>query len=130
MRRCEWATSELARYDSRKIATLLKNPGIIRNRLNVAAAVRNAQSFLAVRREFGSFGAYLWGFVDGQGIQNRRRTLEEIPAKPAVSDALSKDLIKRDFNRLLKNHSWRLENHIGGISSNQESMGYKDLRTR
>jgi DNA-3-methyladenine glycosylase I len=87
----------VARYDDAKIAALLENAGIVRNRLKVRGAVRNAQAFLAVQKEFGSFDAYVWQFVGGQPLQNHRRRLEELPARTAQSDAMSKDFAKRGF---------------------------------
>ncbi len=89
--------ARVARYTDRKLAALLADPGIVRNRLKVQAAVRNAQGFLAVQREFGSFDAYLWRFVGGRPRQNARQSLKEIPATTPESDALSKDLKKRGF---------------------------------
>jgi DNA-3-methyladenine glycosylase I len=89
---------KVARYGARKQAALLSDPGIVRNRLKVAAAVTNAKAFLRVRKEFGSFDAYLWRFVGGRPKVNRRKTLEEIPARTPESDALSKDLRKRGFS--------------------------------
>ena len=89
---------KISRYGARKVAALLADPGIVRNRLKVAATIGNAKAFLAVQREFGSFERYLWGFVpDRRPIVNRRRTLADIPARTAESDALSKDLLKRGF---------------------------------
>ncbi len=88
---------KVARYGERKVADLLSDAGIVRNRLKVNAAVANAQAFLAVQREFGSFDAYLWAFVGGRPIQNAWRTMKEVPARTAESDALSKDLQKRGF---------------------------------
>jgi DNA-3-methyladenine glycosylase I len=73
------------------------NPGIVRNRLKVAGAVKNAKAFLAVQREFGSFDVYVWGFVGGAPRRNRRRSMREVPARTAESDALSKDLKQRGF---------------------------------
>jgi DNA-3-methyladenine glycosylase I len=89
---------KVARYGEEKIALLLANPGIVRNRLKVRAAVRNAQVFLAVQKEFGSFDAYVWQFVGGKPLQNRWRRIEDLPARTAQSDALSKDLAKRGFS--------------------------------
>jgi DNA-3-methyladenine glycosylase I len=86
---------KVARYDQDKLAELLSNPGIVRNRLKVAAAVQNARAFLAIQSEFGSFDAYVWQFVGGRPMQNAWKTLPEIPARTAESDALSKDLVKR-----------------------------------
>jgi DNA-3-methyladenine glycosylase I len=88
---------KIARYDARKVSKLLGDPGIVRNRLKVAAAVQNAKAFLAVQTEFGSFDAYLWQFVNCRPIQNRRKSLNEIPARTSESDAMSKDLIRRGF---------------------------------
>jgi DNA-3-methyladenine glycosylase I len=87
----------VARYGSDKIETLLADPGIVRNRLKVAAAVRNAQCFLEVRRESGSFADYVWSFVGGKPRQNEWRTPAEVPARTAESDAMSKDLTRRGF---------------------------------
>ena len=88
---------KIARYDSRKVKQLLADAGIVRNRLKVAATVQNAKAFLAVQKEFGSFDAYIWRFIGGRPVQNRRRSLKEIPARTPESDAMSKDLLKRGF---------------------------------
>jgi DNA-3-methyladenine glycosylase I len=88
---------KVARFNKRKIESLLKNPGIIRNRLKVEAAVTNAKSFLEVQEEFGSFDIYIWQFVGGKPIQNRHRSMKDIPATTPESDTLSKDLKKRGF---------------------------------
>ena len=87
----------VARFDRRKIEALLKDPGIIRNRLKVHAAVGNARVFLAVQKEFRSFDAYAWPFVGGKPIVNRRKAMKDIPATSPESDALSWDLKKRGF---------------------------------
>ena len=88
---------KVARYDEAKIVALLENAGIVRNRLKVRAAVRNAQSFLVLQKEFGSFDTYIWKFVAGKPMQNRRRS-QDVPARTAESDAMSKDLAKRGFS--------------------------------
>jgi len=87
----------IARFGEAETAVLLADPGIIRNRLKVAAAITNARAFLAVRDEFGSFADYMWSFVDGTPIQNAWRTIGEVPATTPVSDAMSRDLKKRGF---------------------------------
>ncbi|MCC6615379.1 MAG: DNA-3-methyladenine glycosylase I [Anaerolineae bacterium] len=87
----------VARYDDAKVAELLANPGIVRNRAKVNAAINNARAFLAVQEEFGSFDRYLWDYVDGKPIQNRWRAMTEIPAETELSRKLSKDLQKRGF---------------------------------
>ncbi len=88
---------KVAAYDWRKLKQLLANPGIIRNRLKIAAAIQNAKSFLAVRKEFGAFDAYVWQFVGGRPQPNTWRTMKEIPARTAEAEAMSKDLLKRGF---------------------------------
>jgi DNA-3-methyladenine glycosylase I len=88
---------KVARYGKKQIEALLKNPGIIRNRLKITAAVNNAGKFLQVQNEFGSFDAYIWRFVDGKPFVNRLKTLKDYPATSRESDALSKDLKQRGF---------------------------------
>jgi DNA-3-methyladenine glycosylase I len=87
----------VARFGDRQVARLLADDGVIRNRAKIAWSIQNARSFLAVQREFGSFAAYLWRYVDGKPIVNRPRGLGDIPAHTPLSDALSKDLRKRGF---------------------------------
>ena len=89
---------KIARYDAKKTESLLQNEGIIRNRLKIASAIQNAQGFLKITKEFGSFDSYVWRFVNEKPIVNSWKTLSEIPAKTSVSDAMSKDLRKRGFN--------------------------------
>jgi len=88
---------KIARYGKRDVQRLLSNDGIVRNRLKIAATIENAKSFLAVKKEFGSFDAYLWSFVGGKPIQNRWRTLTDVPARTAESDSMSRDLLRRGF---------------------------------
>jgi DNA-3-methyladenine glycosylase I len=88
---------KIARYDDAKIAALMLDAGIVRNRMKIASAVSNARAFLAVQQQFGSFDAYIWKFVEGGPLRNRWRIPEEVPAKTAESDAMSKDLAKRGF---------------------------------
>ena len=89
--------AQVARFDTRRVARLIANEGIVRNRLKIESAVGNAHAFLAVQREFGSFDRYVWAFVGGKPQLNRHRTLATVPAQTAQSDALSKDLRKRGF---------------------------------
>ena len=88
---------KVAAYDEQKIAELLNDPSIIRNRLKIRSAVQNAQQFLQIQKEFGSFNTYIWQFVNGKPIQNRWKTIKEIPAETKESQAISKDLKKRGF---------------------------------
>ena len=89
--------AKVARYTDAKCAKLLKNEGIIRNRLKIASAVSNAKAFLAVQKEFGSFDSYIWAFVGGKPLDNKLKG-GDVPAKTEISDAISKDLKKRGFN--------------------------------
>jgi DNA-3-methyladenine glycosylase I len=88
---------KIARYGARDVKRLLGDAGIVRNRLKIAAAIGNARTFLAVRKEFGTFDAYLWSFVAGKPIQNRWRRMADVPARTAQSDAMSRDLQRRGF---------------------------------
>ena len=89
--------AKVARYTAARIDKLVADPGIIRNRAKISAAVKNARAFLAVQKEFGSFNAYCWQFVGGMPRQNRRRSIREIAASTAESDAFSSDLKRRGF---------------------------------
>jgi DNA-3-methyladenine glycosylase I len=88
---------KIARYGSRDVKRLLRNEGIVRNRLKIAATIQNAKAFLAVSKEFGFFDAYLWSFVGGKPIQNRWRTMSKVPTRTTESDAMSRDLLRRGF---------------------------------
>ena len=94
----EFDPAKVARYTPARLAKLLTDPGIIRNRQKIASAVTNAKAFLAIQKEFGSYDAYVWRFVDGHPIDGRRKTIGDVPAKTPESDALSKDLKKRGFS--------------------------------
>lgn len=87
----------IARYDRRKTQQLLRNPGIVRNKLKIASAVGNAKAFLQVQKEFGSFDRYIWQFVGGKPRVNARKSMKQVPASTPESDAMSKDLKKRGF---------------------------------
>lgn len=88
---------KIARYDEARVASLLANDGIVRNRLKIRAAVQNARTFLEVQEEFGSFDQYIWQFVGGSPRQNRWQRMSQLPARTAQSDAMSKDLARRGF---------------------------------
>jgi DNA-3-methyladenine glycosylase I len=87
----------VARFTASRLAKLMKDEGIVRNRLKIESTVTNARAFLAVQKEFGSFDAYVWRFVGGKPLRARRKSSKDIPARTAVSDALSKDLQRRGF---------------------------------
>jgi DNA-3-methyladenine glycosylase I len=89
---------KVARFNAKKLESLMQDAGIVRNRLKIESAVKNARAFLAVQEEHGSFSAYQWRFVEGKPLQNQRASMKDIPARTPVSDAFSKDLKKRGFN--------------------------------
>jgi DNA-3-methyladenine glycosylase I len=89
--------AKVARLDKRKVQQLLRDPGIVRNRLKIAASVENAKAFLRVQREFGSFDRYVWQFVGGKPRVNARKSMKQVPARTEESDAMSKDLKRRGF---------------------------------
>jgi DNA-3-methyladenine glycosylase I len=89
---------KVARYSEARVAKLLLNEGIIRNRLKIKSAVENAKAFLAVQKEFGSFDKYIWSFTGGKPLNNKVKSMSDVPAKTEISDAVSRDLKKRGFN--------------------------------
>jgi len=110
---------KVARFTSATKAALLKNPGIIRNRLKIDSAVTNAQAFLAVQQEFGSFDAYVWSFVGGEPIENCRKRMKDVPATNPVSDTLSKDLKKRGFRFVGSTIIYAYMQAIGMVNDHQ-----------
>ncbi len=92
-----FSPAKVARFGARDVKRLMGDAGIVRNRLKIESTVSNAKAFLAIRREFGSFDAYLWGFAGGVPLQGRRRDMKQVPASTPLSDALSKDLKRRGF---------------------------------
>jgi DNA-3-methyladenine glycosylase I len=93
----QWDAEKIARYDDKKVAELLVNPGIVRNKLKVAATITNAQAYLRLRDDIGGLDSFLWAYVDGKPILNTRASISETPAKTPLSDRLSKDLAGRGF---------------------------------
>jgi DNA-3-methyladenine glycosylase I len=110
----------VARYDARKVAKLLANPGIIRNRLKVAAAIANARAFLAVQEEFGSFDAYVWRFVNGRPIKNARRAAQPL-SHSVESDAMSKDLKRRQFKFVGTTICYAFMQAVGLVNDHEKS---------
>ena len=88
---------KIAQYDQKKVDSLLQDSGIVRNKLKINATISNAQNFIKVQKEFGSFSTYIWGFVDGKPVKNKFETLADVPPNTPLSDLLSKDLKKRGF---------------------------------
>ncbi len=110
---------KVARYGEKKIAALLLDAGIVRNKLKVRSTVTNAQAFLGVQKEFGSFDAYLWGFVQGQPIQNRWKSSSQLPATTELSDQLSKDLKKRGFRFVGSTICYALMQAVGMVNDHE-----------
>jgi DNA-3-methyladenine glycosylase I len=121
----------VARYDNRKVEQLLADPGIVRNRLKIAAAVQNGKAFLTVQREFGSFDAYLWQFVGGEPKQNSRRSIKDAPTRTQESDALSKDLIKRGFKFVGTTICYAMMQAVGMVNDHTvDCFRHKAVRRR
>src|SRR2546425_682457 len=120
---------KVARYDKKKVRELLGDAGIIRNRMKIEATIENARAFLKVREEFGTFDGYIWRFVDGKPRQNAWKTLKQVPAKTAQSDALSKDLQKRGFGFVGSTICYALMQATGMVNDHLVScFRHKDLR--
>ena len=118
----------VSRFDARRRAVLMKNPGIVRNRLKIESTVTNAKALLEVREEFGSFDRYVWGFVDGKPIQNRRARLRDLPAFTRESDVLSKDLRKRGFRFVGSTIMYAFMQAVGMVNDHEIScFRYKVL---
>jgi DNA-3-methyladenine glycosylase I len=120
---------KVARYDKRKVRDLLADAGIIRNKLKISAAIGNAQAFLKVQEEFGTFDAYIWRFAGGAPKQNAWKTRKQVPAKTAESDALSKDLQKRGFRFVGSTICYALMQGTGMVNDHLVScFRYRDLK--
>src|SRR5262245_12994291 len=112
----EFDATKLARYDARKVNRLLADPGIVRNRIKVAAAIQNAKAFLEVQKEFGSFDIYLWQFVGGRPKTNTWRFMKQVPARTPESDAMSKDLQRRGFKFVGSTICYALMQAVGMVN--------------
>jgi len=108
--------AKVARFRQAKIDTLVGNPGIVRNRLKIASAIRNAKATISIQKEFGSLDAYLWQFAGGKPIRNHWKTMQQVPATSDESDALSKDLKKRGFNFVGTTICYALMQAIGMVN--------------
>jgi DNA-3-methyladenine glycosylase I len=122
-------SERIAQYGEQKVRTLLADPGIIRNRLKISATISNAQAFLAVQREFGSFDAYLWQFTGGKTKQRAPRGPKDVPARSAESDAMSKDLKRRGFRFVGSTICYALMQATGMVNDHMRSCyRWADLR--
>jgi DNA-3-methyladenine glycosylase I len=121
--------AKVARYSEARIDKLTGDPGIVRNRAKIAAAVKNARAFLAVQNEFGSFDAYCWPFVDGRPRQNQRKSPREIPATTAESDAFSRDLKRRGFSFVGSTVIYAHMQAVGMVNDHLvDCFRYRDVR--
>jgi len=118
----------IARYDRRKLKQLLADPGIVRNKRKIAAAVENAKAFLQVQEEFGSFDRYVWQFVGGTPRINSRQSMKQVPARTAESDAMSKDLKRRGFKFVGSTISYAFMQAVGMVNDHSiDCFRYKQL---
>ena len=122
---------KIAAYGPRDVKRLLNDPGIVRNRLKIVAAIQNAKAFLAVRKEFGSFDSYLWSFVGGKPKQNRWRRMDQVPARTPESDAMSRDLSRRGFKFVGSTICYALMQATGMVNDHLITCPrYKQLRNQ
>jgi len=120
--------NQIARYDRRKLQGLMRDAGIVRNRLKIASAVLNAKAFLAVQKEFGSFDRYVWQFVGGKPLVNRWKTGQRVSASTAESDTMSKDLKKRGFNFVGSTICYAFMQAIGMVNDHAvECFRYREV---
>lgn len=121
---------KVARYDAKKIASLLADSGIVRNRLKIHAAIANARALLAVKQEHGSFDAYIWQFVGGKPLVNRWKTMKDLPARTRESDAMSKDLKRRGFSFVGSTICYAFMQATGMVNDHLTSCyRFRELRT-
>lgn len=124
----QFDAAKIARYKQPKVDKLLADAGIVRNRLKIAATIDNARAYLATREEFGTFDRYLWQFVDGRPIVNRWKSLQEVPAQTAESDAMSKDLKRRGFRFVGSTICYALMQATGLVNDHLvDCFRYKEL---
>ena len=115
----------VAEYDEAKWEALLADPGVVRNRLKIKAVTTNAQAYLAVSKEFGSFSNYIWNFVQGQPLINHWTSIDQVPAKSDLSDKLSKDLQKRGFKFVGSTTVYAFMQAVGIVNDHLESCDFK-----
>lgn len=120
---------KIAKYNEQKILELLQNPGIIRNKLKIRSTVTNAQAFIEVRKEFGTFDKYIWSFVDSKPIQNKWKIMRELPAKTELSEKISKDLKKRGFRFVGPTIVYAFMQAVGMVNDHTiDCYRYKELK--
>ena len=122
---------KIARYDAARVRRLLRDPGIVRNRLKIRASILNARAFLAVQQEFGSFDRYIWQFVGGKPIRNSRRSMRQVPARTKESDAMSKDLKQRGFKFVGSTICYAFMQAVGMVNDHTvDCFRYRQLTRR
>jgi DNA-3-methyladenine glycosylase I len=122
--------AKVASYDEAKVQELLSNPGIVRNRLKIQAAIQNARSFLTVQDQYGNFDTYIWQFVDGKPVQNSWKSLQEIPATTKESDAMSKELKKRGFTFVGSTICYALMQAVGMVNDHTvDCFRWQEVKT-
>ncbi|MDB6068686.1 MAG: 3-methyladenine glycosylase [Pedosphaera sp.] len=127
----QFDAAKVARYGEKKVAELLADPGIVRNRLKIASTIGNAKAFLAVQKEFGSFNAYIWQFTGGKPLVNKRRAADGLPARTAESDAMSKDLLKRGFKFVGSTICYAMMQATGMVNDHTvDCFRYKEIHER
>ena len=126
----DFDANKIALYDAAKVRALLADPGIVRNRLKIAATIQNAKSYLAVQKEFGSFDAYIWQFVAGKAKLNRWESIADAPVKTAESDAMSKDLAKRGFKFVGSTICYAFMQAVGMVNDHTTDCFRYPSRTR
>ncbi|MEI7945998.1 MAG: DNA-3-methyladenine glycosylase I [bacterium] len=120
--------ARVARYGQKDIDRLLLDPGIIRNRLKIESAIKNAQGVLTIQKEYGTFDAYLWRYVNGKPLQNSWRSMADLPATSTVSDQMSKDLKKRGFNFVGSTICYSLMQAVGMVNDHLvDCYRYKEI---
>jgi len=110
---------KVAKYSSKKVTELLQNEGIVRNKLKINSAIRNAKVFISIQKEFGSFDKYIWGFVDGKPVKNKRKRMSDIPATTKLSDTISKDLKNRGMNFVGSTIIYAIMQSIGLVNDHE-----------
>lgn len=120
---------KIAKYDEKKLEELKNNPGIVRNRLKISAAVTNAKEYIKLRKEYGSFDKYIWEFVDNKPIQNNWKSWDEVPSKTEISEKISKDLKKKGFKFVGPTIIYALMQAAGMVNDHLvHCFRYKDLK--
>ena len=125
----QFDAKKIARYNDKKLAKLLANPSIVRNKLKIESSVLNAKAFLKTQAEFGSFDKYIWQFVDGKPLVNRWKSFQEVPARTSESDAMSKDLLKRGFKFVGSTICYAFMQATGMVNDHTtDCFRYKELK--